>query len=101
MNERPGARPDAAATAADTGSAQHIEYRIAHLRERFAAEEPGELGVRVEARGNSVTVIGTVPTALCRDELMQTVNEELAGLLVRFDIVVAEAAAPDHPEELA
>ncbi|MFJ2260335.1 hypothetical protein ACIOKD_18655 [Streptomyces sp. NPDC087844] len=79
----------------------NVEYRIAHLKERLAAEEVGELGIRVEHRGSSVTVIGTVPTAHCREELMRTVHEELDGLTVHFDIVVAESAAPDHPEEVA
>ncbi|MET7697731.1 hypothetical protein [Streptomyces sp. NPDC005485] len=101
MNDRAGGRPESATTAAGTGTAQNIEYRIAHLQERLAAEEAGELGLRVEARGSAVSVVGTVPTAHCRDELMRTVNEELAGQSVHFDIVVAEAAAPDHPEELA
>ncbi|MFD6437379.1 hypothetical protein [Streptomyces venezuelae] len=79
----------------------HVEYRIAHLKERLAAEELGELGIRVEPRGSSVAVVGTVPTTHCRDELLRTVNEELDGETVHFDVVVAEAAAPDHPEELA
>lgn len=79
----------------------HPDYRIAHLKERLAAEELGELGIRVEARGASVMVAGTVPTAHCREELLRTVNEELEGLMVHFDIVVAESSAPDHPEELA
>ncbi|MEU5682660.1 MULTISPECIES: hypothetical protein [Streptomyces] len=79
----------------------HVEYRIAHLKERLAAEELGELGIRVEPRGSSVAVVGTVPTTHCRDELLRTVNEELDGETVHFDVVVAESAAPDHPEELA
>ncbi|MFK4071513.1 hypothetical protein [Streptomyces sp. NPDC029674] len=79
----------------------HVEYRIAHLKERLAAEELGELGIRVEPRGSSVAVIGTVPTTHCREEMHRTVNEELAGLTVHFDVVVAESAAPDHPEEVS
>ncbi|WP_369213311.1 hypothetical protein [Streptomyces flavofungini] len=79
----------------------NVEYRIAHLQERLAAEEQGELGLRVENRGSSVTVAGTVSTAHCREELLRTVHEELDGLTVHCDIVVAEAAAPDHPEELS
>ncbi|MEV6758991.1 hypothetical protein [Streptomyces sp. NPDC051214] len=79
----------------------HADYRIAHLKERLAAEELGELGIRIETRGPSVMVAGTVPTTHCRDELRRTVNEELDGLTVHFDIVVAESSAPDHPEELA
>ncbi|MEU1023837.1 hypothetical protein ABZ383_21645 [Streptomyces sp. NPDC005900] len=79
----------------------NVEYRIAHLKERLAAEELGELGIRVESRGSSVAVVGTVPSAHCREELLRTVHEELAGQTVHFDVVVAGAAAPDHPEELA
>ncbi|WP_282796891.1 hypothetical protein [Streptomyces sp. CC224B] len=82
-------------------SEQNIEYRIAHLRERLAAEEPAELGVRVEARGACVVVTGTVPTTHCREELLRTVNEELVGLTVRYDVIVAGTAAPDHPEEVS
>ncbi|NGO11798.1 hypothetical protein G5C60_30420 [Streptomyces sp. HC44] len=74
---------------------------MAHLQERLAAGELGELGMRVETRGSAVAVIGTVPTAHCREEILRTVDEELAGLAVHYDIVVAEAAAPDHPEEVA
>ncbi|THA71069.1 hypothetical protein E6P78_07410 [Streptomyces sp. A0958] len=77
-----------------------VEYRIAHLKDRLAAEETGELGIRIENRGSSVTVVGTVPTAHCREELMGTVNDELSGLTVRFDVVVADSAAPDHSEEV-
>ncbi|MGW7270888.1 hypothetical protein ACWGH5_10245 [Streptomyces sp. NPDC054864] len=79
----------------------NVEYRIAHLQERLAAGELGELGIRVAIRGHSVTVVGTAPTTQCREELVRTVNEELAGMTVHFDIAVADASAPDHPEELA
>ncbi|MFJ9037771.1 BON domain-containing protein [Streptomyces sp. NPDC102406] len=79
----------------------NVEYRIAHLKERLAAEEVGELGIRVEPRGSSVTVVGTVPSAHCREELVRITHEELDGVTVHFDIVVAESAAPDHPEEVA
>ncbi|MVO88676.1 hypothetical protein GPA10_28950 [Streptomyces sp. p1417] len=81
-------------------TAPNTDYLIAHLQERLAAEELGELGVRIEARGPGVVVTGTVPTARCREELVRTVDEELAGLTVRYDIVVAGTAAPDLPEEV-
>ncbi|WP_240437011.1 hypothetical protein [Streptomyces sporangiiformans] len=100
-NDHAAHPPGSGRSPVGAGTAQNTEYRIAHLRERLAAEEPGELGVRVEARGSAVTVTGTVPTAHCRDELIHTANEELAGLSVHFDIVVAEAVAPDHPEEVS
>lgn len=79
---------------------ENTEYRIAHLQERLAAGDLGELGMRVEHRGDRVTVTGTVPTAQCRDTVLRLVDEALAGLPVHTDVVVADATAPDHPEEL-
>lgn len=78
----------------------NIEYRVAHLRERLAAEELGELGVGVEVRGQTVVITGTVPSAECRDILLRTAREELAELAVHSDVVVAENTSPDHAEEL-
>jgi hypothetical protein len=83
-----------------TGPAGNIEYRIAHLRERIAAGELGELGVRVEVRGQTVVITGTVPSAECRDILLRTARQELAELAVHSDVVVAENTSPDHAEEL-
>ncbi|WP_051707642.1 MULTISPECIES: BON domain-containing protein [unclassified Streptomyces] len=71
------------------------------MRDRLAEEELGELGVRAEVRSGSVLVTGTVPSAHCRDTLLRTVRDELAGLEVHCDVVVAENAAPDHAEELS
>ncbi|MFD5270302.1 hypothetical protein [Streptomyces sp. NPDC058335] len=85
---------------AGTGNAGHIEYRVAHLHDRLAAEELAELGVRAEVRAGSVVVTGTVPSAECRETLLRTVHEELAGLAVHTDVVVAETASPDHAEDL-
>ncbi|MBD9735555.1 BON domain-containing protein [Streptomyces sp. H28] len=79
---------------------QSPEYRVAHLQKRLAAGEPGELGVRVEVRGGAVLVTGTVPSAPCREEVLRTVREELTGLEVHCDLVVADASSPDHAEEL-
>ncbi|MET9765721.1 BON domain-containing protein [Streptomyces sp. NPDC006372] len=80
---------------------QNLDYRIAHLQDRLASGELGELGVRVEARGQTVLLTGTVPSAPCRDEILRTVHEELAGIAVHSDLVVTEASSPDHAEELA
>ncbi|MFI1422224.1 BON domain-containing protein [Streptomyces sp. NPDC020731] len=77
------------------------EYRVAHLQDRLASGELGELGVRVEVRGGTVLVTGTVPSARCREDVLGTVREELAGLEVHCDIVVAETSSPDHAEELS
>ncbi|MET7652424.1 BON domain-containing protein [Streptomyces sp. NPDC005486] len=79
----------------------NIEYRIAYLEERLAARGLGELGMRVEAHGATVTVQGTVPTAQCREELLSAVHEELAGLAVHTDILIAEVTPPGSPEELS
>ncbi|MCX5522360.1 hypothetical protein OG342_05705 [Streptomyces bobili] len=86
--------------AGNAGNAGNIEYRVAHLHDRLAAEEPAELGVRAEVRAGSVVVTGTVPSAECRETLLRTVHEELAGLAVHTDIQVAETASPDHAEDL-
>ncbi|MGV9253152.1 hypothetical protein [Streptomyces sp. NPDC003697] len=80
--------------------AQNLEYRAAHLSDRIAAGPLGELGVRLEVRGEAVLLTGTVPSAHCRDEICRTVQEELAGHPVHCDIVVAETSSPDHAEEL-
>jgi hypothetical protein len=83
------------------GTGDNVEYRVAHLHDRLAEEELGELGVRAEVRAGSVVVTGTVPSAHCRETLLRTVHDELAGLEVHCDVVVAENAAPDHAEELS
>ena len=44
---------------------------------------------------------GTVPSTPCRDEILRTALEELAGFTVHSDLVVTEASSPDHAEELA
>ncbi|MFD5452360.1 BON domain-containing protein [Streptomyces sp. NPDC003470] len=81
-------------------AAENVEYRVAHLHERLAAEELGELGVRAEIRSGSVAVTGTVPSAQCRETVLRLVREELAGLTVHSDIVVADTTRPDRAEEL-
>ncbi|WP_432057348.1 BON domain-containing protein [Streptomyces sp. bgisy022] len=90
-----------AASASGVPPAQSPEYRVAHLQERLAAGEAGQLGVHVEVRGGTVLVTGTVPSAPCREDVLRTVHEELAGLEVHCDLVVAEASSPDHAEELS
>ncbi|MFE1590541.1 BON domain-containing protein [Streptomyces sp. NPDC058737] len=92
-----GGSPETSKTAE---TPENVEYRVAHLQERLAAEELGELGVRVEIRAGAVTVTGTVPSARCRETVLRVAREELAGLTVRTDVVVAETTGPDHAEEL-
>ncbi|MEU6273795.1 hypothetical protein ABZ871_15515 [Streptomyces populi] len=83
-----------------TERAADVEYRIAALEARLAAGELGELGMRLEIHGAAVTVRGTVPTARCRQEVLRAVREELAGLTVHTDILIADLAPPDHPQDL-
>jgi hypothetical protein len=88
----------------DTGAghpAWNIEYCVAHLQERLARDDPAELGMRIEARGDTVHISGTVSTASCREEILRLAVEELPDIPVRADIALAEATAPDHPEELS
>ncbi|MEU6368682.1 BON domain-containing protein [Streptomyces sp. NPDC046931] len=87
--------------AGSTANASNTEYRVAHLIEHLAAGHPGELGVRVEVRGEAVQLTGTVASAQCREEILGMVREELSGVPVHSDIVVAENSAPGHAEELA
>ncbi|WP_395576441.1 BON domain-containing protein [Streptomyces sp. BK79] len=89
--------PAASGTAA---AAENVEYRVAHLHDRLAAEELGELGVRAEIRAGAVVITGTVPSAQCRETLLRVAHEELAGLTVHSDVLVAETTGPDHAEEL-
>jgi hypothetical protein len=80
--------------------ALNTEYRVAHLLEHLAAGHPGELGVRGEVRGEAVLLTGTVASAQCRDEILGMIREELTGIPVHHDIVVADTSTPDHAEEL-
>ncbi|MFE0419727.1 BON domain-containing protein [Streptomyces tendae] len=79
---------------------QNVEYRVAHLQDRLAAEELGELGVRAEVRAGAVALTGTVPSAQCRETVLRLARQELAGLTVHADVVVAETTRPDRAEEL-
>ncbi|MBX9399006.1 BON domain-containing protein [Streptomyces sp. TRM72054] len=80
---------------------EHLEYRVAHLRDRLAAGDLGELGVRIEVRGEAVLLTGTVPSARCRDDVRRLAEEALAGLPVHYDLQVTDSSSPDHAEELA
>ncbi|MFI9613487.1 BON domain-containing protein [Streptomyces sp. NPDC052023] len=83
-----------------TASTEHLEYRVAHLRDRLAAGDLGELGVRIEVRGEAVLLTGAVPSARCRDEVRRLAQEELAELPVHYDLVVTDSSSPDHAEDL-
>lgn len=87
--------------APDSATAEHLDYRVAHLAERLAAGSLGELGVRAELRGEAVLLTGTVPSAQCRDDILRLAGEALAGHPVHSDIRVAGASSPGEAEELA
>lgn len=75
-------------------------YRIEHLRERLAQGETAELGLRIEAHADTVTVSGTVGDAGCREAVERVIAEELAGLTLHLDLVVAAPDPPVRAEEL-
>ncbi|MCS0602663.1 BON domain-containing protein [Streptomyces sp. LP11] len=80
--------------------AASLDYHVAHVAERLAAGPLGELGVRLEPRGDSVLLTGTVPSAQCRDEILSLVREELAGHPVHCDLLIAGTSSPDRGEDL-
>ncbi|MFJ9770842.1 BON domain-containing protein [Kitasatospora sp. NPDC101157] len=82
-----------------TGS-DDTEYRLAHLRDRLADDEVGELGLRIELHGTHVTVRGTVPNERRRAAVQRIVAEVLDGLKVHTDIVLADDRPPTGAEDL-
>ncbi|MFF8726872.1 hypothetical protein ACF073_10305 [Streptomyces sp. NPDC015171] len=81
-------------------AAESLDYRVAHLAEHLACGDLAELGVRLELRGDSVLLTGTVPSARCRDDILRLAREELAGHPVLSDLLVAGTSSPDHGEDL-
>ncbi|MFD6243778.1 hypothetical protein [Streptomyces roseolus] len=82
-------------------ASQEVEYRIARLRERLAGDDVAELGVRIELRGATVLLTGSLATADRRDEILRLAREELDGIVVRADLTTPSADAPDHGEQLS
>ncbi|KJS63307.1 BON domain-containing protein [Streptomyces rubellomurinus] len=80
--------------------ADDTEYRLAHLRDRLADDEVGELGLRIELHGARVTVRGTVPNERRRAAVERIVNEALAGLTVHTDIALVDGRPPTGVEDL-
>ncbi|MFJ8622210.1 BON domain-containing protein [Kitasatospora sp. NPDC093550] len=76
------------------------EYRVAHLRDRLADDEIGELGLRIECHGDHVTVRGTVPSEQRRAAVERIVAQVLAGLVVYTDITLADDRPPVGVEDL-
>ncbi|MEV0222590.1 BON domain-containing protein [Streptomyces sp. NPDC050704] len=81
-------------------AAGNLDYRVAHLADHLAAGPLGELGVRVEIRGEAVLLTGTVPSAQCRDDVLRLARAELAGHPVHSDVLVADNSSPDRAEDL-
>ncbi|WP_327412117.1 BON domain-containing protein [Streptomyces sp. NBC_01233] len=77
-----------------------VEYRIEHLRQRLAAADIAELGVRVDLRGDTVVVSGTVATPECRATVRQIAEAELEGVPLLTDVVVGHTDPPEHAEVL-
>lgn len=93
-----GTRPGRPAQGA--GGTPNLDYLVAHLTDHLADGPLGELGVRIEIRGEAILLTGTVPSARCRDDVLRTARAELPGHPVHCDLVVADNAAPDHAEEV-
>ncbi|MFI9361463.1 BON domain-containing protein [Kitasatospora sp. NPDC053057] len=87
-------------TAADTTGSDDTEYRLAHLRDRLADDEVGELSLRIELHGTHVTVCGTVPSEQHRAAVERIVIEVLDGLTVYTDIALADDRPPTGAEDL-
>ncbi|MEU9163929.1 BON domain-containing protein [Streptomyces sp. NPDC048424] len=77
-----------------------VEYRIEHLRQRLAAADIAELGVRVDLRGHTVVLSGTVGTPECRATVREIAEDELAGVPLLTDLVVGHTDPPEHSEVL-
>ncbi|MBT2448665.1 hypothetical protein J7F03_16515 [Streptomyces sp. ISL-43] len=82
-------------------SAESIEYRIEHLRDRLAREDVAELGLRIDTRGARAVVRGRVADEECREAVLRIAGEELAGADWYADLTVSHHGAPDHTEELS
>ncbi|MER6678594.1 hypothetical protein [Streptomyces sp. NPDC000983] len=78
----------------------NLEYRVAHVAEHLAQGPCGELGVRAEIRGDAVLLTGVVPSPECCENIREVATEELSGVTVRFDLVVAECDPPGRSEAL-
>ncbi|MEU5705548.1 MULTISPECIES: BON domain-containing protein [Streptomyces] len=81
-------------------AAGSLDYRVAHLAEHLACGDLAELGVRLELRGDTVLLTGTVPSTQCRDDILRMARAELAGHPVHSDLLIAGTSSPDHGEDL-
>ncbi|MEU9414994.1 hypothetical protein [Streptomyces sp. NPDC051000] len=81
-------------------SADLIEYRIAHLRERLAREDIAELGLQIEAHGTHAVLRGSVCSDASREAVLRAATEELDGVEWHEDLTVNHMCPPDHSEEL-
>ncbi|MGW2465165.1 BON domain-containing protein [Streptomyces sp. NPDC004457] len=81
-------------------AAGSLDYRVAHFAEHLASGDLAELGVRLDLRGDTVLLTGTVPSTQCRDHILRMAREELAGHPVHSDLLIAGTSSPDHGEDL-
>lgn len=82
-------------------SAESIEYRIEHLRDRLAGGDIAELGVRIDTRGSRTVLRGRVADEECLGAVLRIAGEELAGTDWYADLTVNRRGVPDRPEELS
>ncbi|MEV7420035.1 hypothetical protein [Streptomyces sp. NPDC089919] len=77
-----------------------VEYRIERLLQRLTGDAIAELGVRVDLRGDTVLLSGTVSTVQCLELVRSIAETELAGIPLITDLVVGHCGPLDHSEVL-
>ncbi|MEU6866255.1 hypothetical protein ABZ924_23855 [Streptomyces sp. NPDC046876] len=82
-------------------TAEIIEYRIEHLRDRLASEDAAELSVQIEMHGSRAVLRGCVTDEGTRAAVLRLAREELAGFDWYEDLTVCRPQPPDHVEELS
>ncbi|MFB7668237.1 hypothetical protein ACFC1R_30680 [Kitasatospora sp. NPDC056138] len=80
---------------------QLTEYRIGRLQRRLAEGGTAELGVRLEAHGDTIVVTAVVSTSACRDELLAVIADELPDSPVHTDVTVVASTAPGCSEAIS
>ncbi|MEU8438056.1 hypothetical protein AB0F18_35190 [Streptomyces sp. NPDC029216] len=75
-------------------TAEIMDYRIEHLRERLAHEDAAELGVRIEAHGARAVLSGRVTDDEARAAVLRIAGEALDGLDWYEDLTVCRPQAP-------
>ncbi|WP_030935808.1 BON domain-containing protein [Streptomyces sp. NRRL B-24720] len=81
-------------------SAEAIDYRVARIKDRLASGSLAELGLRIEARGDTVMLSGTLSSEDCLNEALRIAREEVGSVSLHEDLRVVHAWVPEEPEEL-